>query len=140
MRIEELRPNPGATKSRKRLGRGNGSGWGKTGDKGGKGQTARSGASIRPGFEGGQTPLYRRIPKRGFKNACAIPVKSLNLRDLGPSVVEGVFDGVVLSGGVGFAKLLGEGDVPGGLKVVKNVKLSKSAREKLAAKGITIEE
>ncbi len=140
MRIEELKPNPGATRKRKRLGRGAGSGLGKTGGRGGKGQTARSGGGIRPGFEGGQTPLYRRIPKRGFKNPCAIPVTSLNLRDLGPSVRDGIFDGVTLSGGVGFAKILGEGDVPGGLQTVKNVKLSKSAREKLSSKGVTIEE
>jgi large subunit ribosomal protein L15 len=65
VRIEELKPNQGATKARRRLGRGPGSGLGKTGGRGGKGQTARSGSSIRPGFEGGQTPLYRRLPKRG---------------------------------------------------------------------------
>lgn len=140
MKIEELRPNPGATKSRKRLGRGQGSGWGKTGDRGGKGQTARSGSSIRPGFEGGQTPLYRRLPKRGFKNPCAIPVRALNLRDLAAGVVDGVYDGRVLIGPEGFAKILGEGDVPVGLKAVKNVKLSASAREKLTAKGVTIAE
>lgn len=140
MRIEELKPNQGATKARRRLGRGPGSGLGKTGGRGGKGQTARSGSSIRPGFEGGQTPLYRRLPKRGFKNPCGIAVAALNLRDIAPAVVGGVYDGLSLSGGHGFAKLLGEGDVPGGLKSVKNVKLSKSAREKLAAKGVTIEE
>lgn len=140
MRIEELKPNPGATRTRKRLGRGAGSGWGKTGDRGGKGQTARSGGGIRAGFEGGQTPLYRRIPKRGFKNPCAIPVKVLNLRDIAPSIVEGVFDGVCLSGGVGFAKVLGEGDVPSGLKAIRNSKLSAGARAKLSESGVTIEE
>lgn len=140
MRIEELRPNPGARKDRRRLGRGQGSGLGKTGGRGGKGQTARSGSSIRPGFEGGQTPLYRRIPKRGFKNPCAIPVRTLNLRDIAPGVVNGVYDGNILSKGAGFAKLLAEGEVPVGLKAVKNVKLSAPAREKLVAKGVTIEE
>ena len=140
MKIEELKPNPGATKSRKRLGRGQGSGWGKTGDRGGKGQTARSGSSIRPGFEGGQTPLYRRLPKRGFKNPCAISVKALNLRDIAPGMVDGVYDGLTLADRDGFAKILGEGDVPVGLKAVKNVKLSGSAREKLAAKGVIIAE
>ena len=140
MKIQELRPNPGATKSRKRLGRGQGSGWGKTGDRGGKGQTARSGSSIRPGFEGGQTPLYRRLPKRGFKNPCAIPVYALNLRDIEPGIVDGVYDGLAFAGANAFAKILGEGDVPGGLKAMKNVKLSASAREKLTAKGVTIAE
>lgn len=140
MRIEELKPNPGSTKTRRRLGRGPGSGLGKTGGRGGKGQTARSGSSIRPGFEGGQTPLYRRLPKRGFKNPCAIPVVSLNLRDIVPGIQDGVYDGLILSKGQGFAKLLGEGDVPNGLKSVKNVRLSKSAREKLSSKGVTIEE
>ena len=67
MKLNELKPAEGATKSRKRIGRGKGSGTGKTSGRGGKGQTARSGSSIRIGFEGGQMPLYRRIPKRGFR-------------------------------------------------------------------------
>ena len=66
MRIEDLRPAPGSTKKRKRIGRGPGSGHGKTSGKGHKGQKARSGGGVRPGFEGGQMPLYRRLPKRGF--------------------------------------------------------------------------
>src|SRR5258708_39297889 len=66
MRLEDLRPAPGSTKNRKRLGRGRASGQGKTSGKGHKGQKARSGGGARPGFEGGQMPLYRRLPKRGF--------------------------------------------------------------------------
>ncbi len=139
MKIEELRPNPGARKDRRRLGRGPGSGLGKTGGRGGKGQTARSGSSIRPGFEGGQTPLYRRIPKRGFKNACAIPVEALNLKDSVPYIENGILDGnsFVVKG---FAKLLSMGEVPAELKTVKNFVMSSGAREKLLAKGVTIEE
>lgn len=139
MRIEELRPNPGARKDKRRLGRGPGSGLGKTGGRGGKGQTARSGSSIRPGFEGGQTPLYRRIPKRGFKNVCAINVESLNLKDSSQYIENGILDG---QGFVakGIAKLLSMGDVPADLKTVKNFVMSSGAREKLLAKGVTIEE
>jgi large subunit ribosomal protein L15 len=139
VRIEELRPNPGARKDKRRLGRGPGSGLGKTGGRGGKGQTARSGSSIRPGFEGGQTPLYRRIPKRGFKNVCAIKVESLNLRDSSPYVEAGILDG---QGFVakGIAKLLSVGEVPADLKTVKNFVMSAGARKKLLAKGVTIEE
>src|SRR5512139_3762937 len=69
MRLHDLKPRPGAKHRRKRLGQGESSGHGKTSGRGGKGQTARSGSSIRPGFEGGQMPLIRRIPKRGFNNA-----------------------------------------------------------------------
>ncbi|MCX6921806.1 MAG: 50S ribosomal protein L15, partial [Verrucomicrobia bacterium] len=69
MRLHDLKPRPGARHRRKRLGQGESSGHGKTSGRGGKGQTARSGSSIRPGFEGGQMPLIRRIPKRGFNHA-----------------------------------------------------------------------
>lgn len=140
MKIEELKPNAGARKNRRRLGRGPGSGWGKTGDRGGKGQTARSGSSIPAGFEGGQTPLYARLPKRGFVNVCAIPVESINLRDVETKIENGVLDGKKLVNGNGFFKILAAGDVPAGLKVVKSVKMSKSAREKLIARGVKIEE
>ena len=68
MKLEELKSTPGSRTTRKRLGRGIGSGLGKTSGKGHKGQKARSGGGVRPGFEGGQTPLFRRLPKRGFKN------------------------------------------------------------------------
>lgn len=138
MKIEELSPNPGARKTKKRLGRGPGSGLGKTSARGGKGQTARKGSSIRPGFEGGQTPLYRRLPKRGFNNVCAVSVHSLNLKDSGKYISAGVLDGLNVSS-VGTVKLLSMGEVPKGLKVVKNLALSASTREKLASGGVTIE-
>ena len=83
MKLHNLYPNPGSTKTSKRVGRGPGSGLGKTSGRGEKGQNARSGGGVRPGFEGGQTPLFQRIPKRGFSNA---PFKTvyavINLSDL----------------------------------------------------------
>ena len=82
MNLHELSPAEGATKSSKRIGRGHGSGWGKTAGKGHKGQKARSGGSIRPGFEGGQMPLQRRIPKRGFNNIFAKSIIAVNVSAL----------------------------------------------------------
>jgi large subunit ribosomal protein L15 len=140
MRMEDLRPNDGATKDRRRLGRGPGSGLGKTGGKGGKGQTARKGGGIRAGFEGGQTPLYRRLPKRGFTNINAIEVCSLNLKDISTKIEDGIFDGAFWSSSNAFFKLLSLGDVPPELKVVRNALMSKSTREKLIVQGIKIEE
>ena len=115
MKIEELAPNKGARKTKKRLGRGPGSGLGKTSGRGGKGQTARSGSSIRPGFEGGQTPLYRRIPKRGFKNIHAIPTFALNLKDITNYIENGVFDAKLIFP-TGRFKLLSVGEIPVALK------------------------
>src|ERR1041384_4852073 len=92
MRLHDLKPRPGAKHRRKRLGQGESSGHGKTSGRGGKGQTARSGSSIRIGFEGGQMPLIRRIPKRGFNNArhtlryVAVNLESLNQFDDGAKV------------------------------------------------------
>jgi large subunit ribosomal protein L15 len=140
VRIEELKPNAGATKDRRRLGRGPGSGLGKTGGRGGKGQTARKGGGIRAGFEGGQTPMYRRLPKRGFTNPCGIAVEALNLRDIATKVEDGVFDGAYFASANTYMKVLSVGDVPAGLKIVRNVLLSAGAREKLVTKGISIEE
>ena len=83
MKLHTLAPNEGATKERKRLGRGVGSGTGKTSGKGHKGQNARSGGGVRPGFEGGQLPLFRRLPKRGFSNASfKVRYATINLSDL----------------------------------------------------------
>src|SRR3954464_10791956 len=82
LRLNTIKAQPGATHYRKRLGRGSGSGHGPTAGKGDKGQLARSGGSVRPGFEGGQMPLYRRIPKRGFKNPCRRSTAILNVVDL----------------------------------------------------------
>src|SRR5262245_63300212 len=94
MRLHDLKPRPGAKHRRKRLGQGESSGHGKTAGRGGKGQTARSGSSIRIGFEGGQMPLIRRIPKRGFNNArfstryLPVNVGELNAFDDGATVTE----------------------------------------------------
>ena len=82
MKLHELSPVEGSKKDSKRIGRGHGSGWGKTAGKGHKGQKARSGGSIRPGFEGGQMPLQRRVPKRGFNNIFAKNVVAINLSTL----------------------------------------------------------
>lgn len=138
--MQDLRPNEGARKDRRRLGRGPGSGLGKTGGRGGKGQTARSGSSIRAGFEGGQTPLYRRLPKRGFTNVHALEVFSINLRDVEPYIEAGVLDGAAIAGTKTIVKLLSVGDVPKSLKTVKGIRVSGTTREKLGAAGVKIEE
>lgn len=144
MEMHELGPAFGATKSRKRVGRGIGSGLGKTAGSGHKGQKARAGGSIRRGFEGGQTPLYRRIPKRGFTNHFAKEYCVINLSDLekyedGMTVtpdtllkdgsIRKVLDGV---------KVLGNGTLTKKLTVVA-AKFSKSAEEKIQAVGGKIE-
>jgi large subunit ribosomal protein L15 len=92
MRLNDIRDNPGARRPRKRLGRGIGSGLGKTSGKGHKGQRARSGSSVRPGFEGGQMPLYRRLPKRGFKNPTRKEFVAVNLGTLQRAVDAGKLD------------------------------------------------
>lgn len=139
MQLHELGPNPGATKTKKRLGRGPGSGLGKTSGRGGKGQTARKGSSIRAGFEGGQTPLYRRLPKRGFNNVTAISVISLNLKDIRTSQIsEGILDGKHFAQ-QGLVKLLSQGNVPAGLKIVRNVLMSEATRIKFEAAQVLIE-
>jgi large subunit ribosomal protein L15 len=145
MRLHNLKPNPGAKHRRKRLGQGESSGHGKTSGRGGKGQTARSGSSIRPGFEGGQMPLIRRIPKRGFSNARHgtryIPV---NLGDLdrfedGARVDELALRSVGLANGPGDGiKILGTGEVSKKLTVIASA-FSASARQKIEAKGGTCE-
>ncbi|NBX15812.1 MAG: 50S ribosomal protein L15 [Proteobacteria bacterium] len=140
MRIQDLRPNEGATKDRRRLGRGPGSGLGKTGGRGGKGQTARSGSSIRAGFEGGQTPLYRRLPKRGFTNVHALEVFALNLRDVEPYIEAGVLDAAAVAGDKTIVKLLSVGDVPKSLKKIRGIRVSGTTRDKLSAAGVKIEE
>lgn len=140
MQLDQLAPNYGATKTKKRLGRGPGSGLGKTSGRGGKGQTARKGSSIRAGFEGGQTPLYRRLPKRGFNNNTAVSVYSINLKDIGShAIIDGVLDGKSYSK-KGYVKLLADGNVPEKLKIVRNFLLSKTAREKCEVAQVTIEQ
>ena len=140
MNLHELSPAEGSTKSSKRIGRGHGSGWGKTAGKGHKGQKARSGGSIRPGFEGGQMPLQRRIPKRGFNNIfakkiVAINVSALNAFEDGAEVTSEalVEKGIVKSDFDGI-KVLGNGSVTKKLNV-KVAAFSESAKQKIEAAG-----
>jgi large subunit ribosomal protein L15 len=145
MKLHELEKNIGATHSKKRVGRGSGSGLGKTSGKGHKGQKARSGGSINPVFEGGQLPLYRRIPKRGFSNAlfkteyAVINVEDLNNFEDGTVVSPALLreTGMVknqLSG----IKVLGEGKLEKKLTIQAH-KFSKSALEKIKESGSTAE-
>jgi len=146
MRLEELRPAPGATKRRKRIGRGPGSGHGKTSGKGHKGQRARSGGGKGGGFEGGQMPLYRRLPKRGFvPHGGRTGYAVVNLKSLGGFAANTVVDpdglvqaGLVKRGERGAVKILGEGDVSHAL-TVKAHAVSESARKKIEAKGGRVE-
>jgi large subunit ribosomal protein L15 len=140
MKLQELSPAAGSVRSSYRVGRGTGSGNGKTAGKGHKGQNARSGGGVRPGFEGGQLPLYRKLPKRGFHNKFAkkysvCNVKSLNAFDDGATVdfnalkakriVKNEYDGV---------KVLGSGELTKKLTVVAKI-FSAKAKEKIEAAG-----
>ena len=145
MKLDELKKNPGATHSRKRVGRGMGSGLGKTSGKGEKGQKARSGVSIPATFEGGQLPLYRRLPKRGFSNSdFKIRYATLNVSDLevfedGTEVTpELLKDTGLLKNQLDGVKILGNGEITKKLTVKAN-KFSKSAVEKLEKCGSKIE-
>ena len=145
MRLHDLKPRPGAKHRRKRLGQGESSGHGKTSGRGGKGQTARSGSSIRIGFEGGQMPLIRRIPKRGFNNTrhatryIPVNVESLNTFEDGARVDETALRSVGLANGRGEGvKILGGGEVTRKLSVSAHA-FSASARAKIEAKGGTCE-
>ena len=141
MKLNELSPAAGSAKAAWRKGRGPGSGNGKTAGKGHKGQNARSGGGVRPGFEGGQLPLYRKLPKRGFNNArfgkqyAVINVQALNRFNdgevvdsaalLASGVIDAVLDGV---------KILGEGELTKKI-TVKAAVLSQAAKEKIEAVG-----
>ena len=144
MKLNELSPAPGSRQSGRRLGRGIGSGLGKTSGKGHKGQNARSGGGVRPGFEGGQMPLFRRIPKRGFKNRNAkvytevtlsmldklengTEVTANSLKELG--IIKKVNDGIVV---------LGNGELSKKLTVKAN-KVTKNAEAKILAAGGKVE-
>jgi large subunit ribosomal protein L15 len=134
--LHSLTPPVGSHRARLRKGRGPGSGLGKTAGRGGKGQTARSGGSTRPGFEGGQMPLIRRIPKRGFTNPFKQIAQVVNVHQLG-TLAEGVGAGLV--GRPDYAlKILGTGDVARKF-VGKSVAVSASARAKIEQAGGTIE-
>ena len=145
MKLFELQPAPGAKTKPLRKGRGHGSGLGKTGGKGHKGQNARAGGGVRPGFEGGQMPLYRRIPKRGFNNYefakvyAEVNVSSLEVFENGTTVtpellkeqglINKLYDGVAI---------LGNGDLTKKL-TVKAARFTKTASEKIEAAGGKVE-
>lgn len=140
MRLEELKPAAGSTHRKKIVGRGIGSGVGKTSGKGHKGQNARSGGGVRPGFEGGQMPLYRRLPKRGFTNIFAKKYVSVNVEVLdkfndGDEVTaESLLEKGIISKTLDGVKILGRGEVTKKLNV-KVAKLSESAKEKIEKAG-----
>jgi len=144
MKLEELRPPQGAVKKRKRVGRGTGSGHGGTSCKGAKGQNARSGGGVKPGFEGGQMPLTRRLPKRGFYNRFRKDIAIVNLEQLtkfseGSLVdAEALFNAGIIKKHCDGIKILGKGDVNYSLTVKVNA-VSRSAREKIEALGGSIE-
>ncbi len=139
MRLEELKPSPGARKKVKRVGRGFGSGHGKTSTKGHKGQKARSGGTKGAGFEGGQMPLQRRLPKRGFTNIFKKTYAEVNVRDLagmaGTVTPELLAEqGLVKKRDVKAVKILGVGELKAAI-TVRAHKFSKSAMDKIQAAG-----
>jgi large subunit ribosomal protein L15 len=144
MKLHEIRPAEGHRKDSKRKGRGLGSGNGKTGGKGAKGQNARSGGGVRPGFEGGQLPLYRRLPKRGFNNFFAVKYAEVNVEELeifenGTVVTPEVLKAVgIVRKDLDGVKILGRGELTKTL-TVKAAKFSKSAEEKIKAAQGSIE-
>ena len=145
MKLNELKPAEGSRHKKKRIGRGQGSGYGGTATKGHKGQRARSGGGVRPGFEGGQMPLQRRLPKRGFNNKrFAVVVAEVNLKDLNRFAVGSTVDALALAekglikGSFDFIKLLGKGELEKAL-TIKVDKVSASAKAKVEAAGGTVE-
>lgn len=144
MKLNELSPVKGSRRPRQRVGRGVASGWGKTAGRGTKGQGARSGGGVRPGYEGGQMPIHRRLPKRGFNNVFKKNMATINIRDLSrfesgrivdevelikAGLVKGAYDGI---------KLLGQGEIDYPLQIKLNA-VSKSAKAKIEAAGGTVE-
>ena len=140
MRLHDLHPAEGSTTAEKRLGRGVGSGLGKTSGKGHKGAKARSGGGKRPGFEGGQMPLYRRVPKKGFTNIfgteyAAVNVERLNAFDDGATVdAQTLLDAGIIKKTLHGVKIMGDGDLQKKL-TVKAAKFTASAKEKIEALG-----
>ena len=144
MKLHELKPTDGARKDKTRVGRGTGSGCGKTSGRGHKGQKARSGGGVRPGFEGGQMPIYRRLPKRGFKNIwrkeyAEVNVETLNLFDDGTMVDAVVLiEAGILKNVLDGVRILGNGELTKKLDV-KAQGFTKSAKEKIESAGGTAE-
>jgi large subunit ribosomal protein L15 len=144
MKLNELLPPKGSRRARKRVGRGVGSGHGKTAGRGSKGYNSRSGGGVRPGYEGGQMPLHRRLPKRGFTNIFKKNIAVINIRDLdrfesGSTVDEAALVRVgLVKGRRDGIKILGKGEI----KIPLTVKVngaSKNAKEKILAAGGNIE-
>ena len=144
MKLNELLPPEGSRGTRKRVGRGVGSGQGKTAGRGTKGHNSRSGGGVRPGFEGGQMPLHRRLPKRGFTNIFKKKIAVINIRDLERFESGSIVDEAALiraglvKGRRDGIKLLGQGEIKIPLTIKVNG-VSKNAREKIVAAGGNIE-
>ncbi len=143
MDINELRPPRGSRKKRKRVGRGESSGWGKTSGRGSKGQNARSGGGVSVGFEGGQMPLQRRIPKRGFTNIFKKSYEIINIKDLARfNSGETVDAGALIKRGLikkeGAIKLLANGDISYPINIIVN-NASRAAKEKIESAGGKVE-
>lgn len=144
MKLHDLHPPKGSTHDKKRLGRGTGSGLGKTSGRGHKGQKARSGGGVRPGFEGGQMPLVRRLPKRGFTNIFATNYAIINvgvldkLADGTEVTLELLLQERMLKKAESGLKILGNGELTKKLQV-KAHKISETAREKIEKAGGTVE-
>ena len=144
MQLHDLAPAPGSRKNRKKVGRGPGSGMGKTSTRGHKGLKARSGGNVRPGFEGGQMPIYRRLPKRGFFNIFKTKNAVLNVRDLdrfedGTTIdIDALREAGMVKGRVDGVKILGLGETTKKFSL-KNILVSKAAKEKIESAGGIIE-
>lgn len=140
MKLHELTATPGAVKKARRVGRGHGSGWGKTAGKGHKGQKARSGRGTRPGFEGGQMPLQRRIPKRGFNNIFADKIVAVNVSALekfeNGAVIDAqaLIDAGIIKNAYDGIKILSDGNLTKNLTVKANA-FSEAAKTKIEAAG-----
>lgn len=145
MNLSTLRPNEGSKRSSFRVGRGHGSGNGKQAGKGHKGQKARSGGGVRPGFEGGQMPLYRRLPKRGFTNRNSVEIVAINVdllnrfEDGAVVTVESMIQAGIIKNPRDGVKILGKGEITKKLTVQANA-FSASAKEKIEAVGGKTEE
>jgi len=144
MQIHDLAPAPGSRKKRKKVGRGPGSGMGKTSTRGHKGLKARAGGSVRPGFEGGQMPIYRRLPKRGFFNIFKTNNAVLNITDLdrledGATIdIDVLREAGMVKGRVDGVKILGMGETTKKF-FLKNILVSKTSKEKIESTGGSIE-
>lgn len=145
MKLHELSPAEGSTKERKRIGRGAGSGQGKTAGKGHKGQKARAGRGMRPGFEGGQMPLQRRVPKRGFNNIFATEYAIVNLGTLEEKFengavinAEALIEAGIIKKALDGVKVLGNGDVTKAF-TLQVAKVSETAKTKIEATGGKVE-